>query len=120
MVSNRHIEQPPTSDIDRGAPASLQVFILEPDHLFVRIWKNGLYDMVMEIVRTREDWQAVDVLRLGYHSLTAEENPITIIITTRKVEENHHSWKMMALSLHELCSRVGLLAHYSWMESQPH
>ena len=77
------------------------MFPITFDDPFVPIWRDGLDEEVMAMVRTKNNWASVDVLRRGW-GRTADTNPIEIIITITNSDE---TWSSLAKDINQHVSQ---------------
>ena len=68
------------SRLDLGFPALKLAFPINSDDSIIPVWKSGLEQVIMTLVRTIKTWKAVDVLRRGYFT-SSLDNPIEIVVT---------------------------------------
>ena len=94
-------EEPRWSLEDRGYPATRYISVIEKDHPLVAIWDSTLGDKVMEIVRSGDDWRAVNVLRRGWSIVN---NPPVIFIIVAK-EASSPEWRSRAAAIYKMCVR---------------
>ena len=62
-----------------GPPAKKFNFPILKDDPFIQVWNGGLSDTVMQMVRKREDWTGVHVMRRSYVP-SDEDTHIEVII----------------------------------------
>lgn len=77
---------------------------LEWDNPFIQVWETSLKDRVSEVLSSRNNICAVNVLRLGY-DIQLERNPITILITVDYIV-NPSKWASDRLNIENLLNDV--------------
>lgn len=93
------------SRLDSGFPAVKLAFPVHADDPIIPVWKSGLEQAIMTLIRSTKTWQAVDVLRRGYF-LSGSENPIEIVVTFEDMSLENNL-PLLAQDLKRACTEAG-------------